>query len=133
MRLLRESALQRLEARAGSWSRAAAGIGIVWTRDESRVERELDPGEWIAVDMYRVLSVGRNGDQTWCVRVVERVTRDEWDLGWVYDAAGAVIGRVTESDGSMLTWRPEPAAAAEPASVPEAAAPLGGAGAIAPD
>jgi hypothetical protein len=118
--LVRQSSLKKLEARAFAARRAAGGVGIVWSRDDVRVKRELEPGELVAVDMHRIGSVGVGVDQTWCVRVVERVTLEEEDLGWVYDAAGVVVGRVTESDGSMLTWRPE------------TAAPVGGSGARAP-
>ena len=130
--------LRKLEARASTARRAAAagGVGIVWSRDDLRITRELEPGELVAVDMHVVVP---EGEAPAAVRMVERVTTDVSDLGWVYDAAGAVVGRMTEVDGSLVAWeacagRPLGQARALALPLPpERAAPIGGSGATAPD
>jgi hypothetical protein len=99
--LVRQSSLKKLEARASTARRVAGGVGIVWSRDDVRVVRALEPGELVAVDMTILEPAGESPA---AVRMVERVTLDPCDLGFVYDAGGAVIGRMTELDGSLLTW-----------------------------
>ncbi|MGA2270210.1 MAG: hypothetical protein ABSH44_17195 [Bryobacteraceae bacterium] len=76
-------------------------VGLVWTRDESRVDRALEQGEWIAHDLYEVAAA--EGAPA-CSRLVERVTTDGNDLGWVYDPAGQVVGRVVEIDGTLISF-----------------------------
>jgi hypothetical protein len=74
VRLVRQSVLKKLEARVSVSRRI--GCATVWTRDESRIVRELEPGEFVAADMYLLESIGGGADLTWCVRLVERVTLD---------------------------------------------------------
>jgi hypothetical protein len=73
----------------------------VWSRDDLRIAGGLDPGELVAVDMY---VLAPEGESPAAVRMVERVTLDASDLGFVYDAAGALVGRMTEVDGSLVAW-----------------------------
>lgn len=76
---MRLALLRKLEARASTVKRAAAGAGIVWSRDDVRVTRELEPGELAAVDMHVAVP---EGESPAVVRMVERVTLDAWDLGF---------------------------------------------------
>jgi hypothetical protein len=57
-------------------------------------------------------------DFTALLSITERITRDERDLGYVYDAGGVRVGRVVAVDGSMLTLRHD----AEEAELGEGAA-----------
>jgi hypothetical protein len=101
MTLLRRALLKKLEAR---FAPALGPVGLVWSRDESLFDGLLEPGEYIARDM-RVLAPEVEGGTPAVVRMEERVTRDANDLGWIYGAAGAVVGRVTELNGSLVSWR----------------------------
>ena len=103
MRLVRQVA--RLEAAAArALEVEEAPVGLMWTSQESRVDGEsLAEGEWVAVDLY----LGDELDGVQYVRLVERATWQDTDLGWVYDGEGARVGRVVELDGSLLTWRVE--------------------------
>ena len=85
---------RKLEARASTVKRAAAGAGIVWSRDDPRVTRELEPGELAAADMPVAVAEGES----------PAVVLDASDLGFVHDAAGLVAGRMTEVDGSLVAW-----------------------------
>ena len=58
-------------------------------------------GELVAVDMT---VLAPEGGAPAAVRMVERVTLDRCDLGFVYDAGGALVGRMVDLDGSLLTW-----------------------------
>jgi hypothetical protein len=102
MRLLR--AVERLESAAAA--AAPVGVGLVWTRDEALVDRDLEAGEYVACDVRRVVSIGEGGELLWCVRLEERVTRDRSDLGFVYGPGGEVAGRVVALDGSLISWVP---------------------------
>ena len=100
MRLIKT--VQRLEgAAAMALETEAPAIAVCWSRHDVRVDAAtLLPGEYIAVDM-------RLGDELQGAQLVvltERVTCDAGDLGRVYDSNGAVVGRVTEIDGSLLTY-----------------------------
>ena len=124
--------LRKLEARASTVKRAAAGVGIVWSRDDLRITRELEPGELVAVEMHVAVPEGES----------PAVVLDASDLGFVYDAAGLVAGRMTEVDGSLVAWE---GCAPGPGGAPRAlvldpasecplgpAAPIGGSGATGP-
>ena len=113
---MRLAVLRKLESRASTVKRAAAGVGIVWSRDDLRVTSELEPGELAAVDMHVAVP---EGESPAVVRMVERVTLDASDLGFVYDAAGLVAGRMTEADGSLVAWE---ACAPGPGGAPRALA-----------
>jgi hypothetical protein len=121
MTLLR--AVGKLEAaRAGAYS-APGTVGLVWSRDEVLFTGRLEEGEFIARDMH-VLELATDSLPA-MTQMVERVTRDENDLGWVYDAAGAVLGRVVELEDSLIRWRHESAPAGlSVALVPVGLAPL---------
>jgi hypothetical protein len=100
MRLIRQVA--ELEAAAAARAEEPAPIGVCWTTYEERVEaRELEEGEYIAADMTRVEELAG----TAVIRIRERVTLDVRDLGWVYDAEGARIGRVVAVDGTLVSWK----------------------------
>jgi YD repeat-containing protein len=93
----------RLESAAGAAAAAARDplpVSISWSSADERVTaRDLRPGEFVAADVMGYRADG----EPWESRVVERVTRDGGDLGVVYDAAGARVGRVTAMDGRLLT------------------------------
>ena len=93
---MRLALLRKLEARASTVKRAAAGAGIVWSRDDPRVTRELEPGELAAADMPVAVAEGES----------PAVVLDASDLGFVHDAAGLVAGRMTEVDGSLAQRAP---------------------------
>ena len=120
MRLIRQ--LQRLEASHALAETAGPAIGLAWSERDERVDvAQLEPGEYIAVDVH-VLGEACPEVDRWLVR--ERITRDSRDLGWVLDAAGEVVGRVAEISGSLLTLRYEAvpgAAASWPACGPSSA------------
>jgi hypothetical protein len=111
MRLI--ARLQRAEAGAAAARESKpAAVGLIWTREESVVDPEtLFQGEYIACDIRIVggAAVPHVGDPAaahaapgaWSM--VERVTTDPQDLGWVLDAEGARVGRVMGIDGSMLS------------------------------
>jgi hypothetical protein len=106
MKLVR--AVDRLEVRGRLAAPCLDGVGLVWSRDEVRVTRDLEPGELIAIDMYQLegyVPYEGAAPDTWGARLEERVTRDTQDLGFVYDVAGQVIGQVVELDGGMISWR----------------------------
>jgi hypothetical protein len=104
MRLLRR--LEGLEAGAAvAEAEAEAAVGVVWSCDELRLDAtQLEAGEYIACDSHRLdppelfASCPR-------VRLVERITRDADDLGYIYDAAGVRVGRVTAVDGNLVSYR----------------------------
>ena len=77
----------------------AAGIAIAWSTDEERAA-DLAESDEVAMDIH-ILSDDLGAEQ-W--RTVERRRRDPEDLGDVFDAAGARIGRVAERDGSLVRW-----------------------------
>jgi hypothetical protein len=97
MKLVR--AVERLEGRLSAV--VGGDVGLVWSRDERRVEREPGAGEYVACDMRYVGPLVEGVTPT--VRLEERITRGVNDLGWVYDDAGAVVGRVMELNGSLIT------------------------------
>jgi hypothetical protein len=103
----------RLEAGAAK-RRAVGRVGLVWSCDESLVLGGLGPGELVARDVY-FLEGGGAALGPW-VRVVERLTADVADLGFVYGPGGELLGRVVELDGSMITWRPAVASESSPAA-----------------
>ena len=94
MKLLRR--LERMEA--GKVGRLT-DVGIAWSAYDAEIERELESGEYVAVDVVEV-EMGQ-GTVGW--RCTERVTRDEADMGIVLDAAGAEIGRVTGRHGNLVS------------------------------
>jgi hypothetical protein len=122
MKLLR--AVAKIEERlAADLAGQGCEVGLVWTCDEVIVDRVLETGEFLARDMHELDPAGEG--LTHRVLVVERVTRDANDLGWVYDAADVEVGRVVEMDGSLISYcRHEAAPGAVPAveasAVPEA-------------
>ena len=77
----------------------AAGIAIAGSTNEERAA-DLAEGDEVAMDIH-ILSDDL-GTAQW--RTVERRRRDPQDLGDVFDAAGVLIGRVTERDGSLVRW-----------------------------
>jgi hypothetical protein len=97
---------------------AGADLAVCWSVREARVDDgDLEAGDYVACDV-RYLDEGaaaldalplgspaRPVDFTALLSITERVTRDERDLGLVYDAAGVRVGRVVAVDGSMLTFR----------------------------
>jgi len=100
MRLIKS--VERLEAAGAARAAEPAPVQMCWTKHETRVDaEELGPGEYIACD------VTIEGGGFICIR--ERVTRDERDLGKVYEGAGAGlrprwVGDVTAIDGTLLSW-----------------------------
>jgi len=101
MRLIR---LEKLERSVEAQAAPAAGVGIVWsTRDVRLAPGALKPGEFLACDVTITGEVG--GVPTW--RIEERATRNRSDLGFVFDAAGVQVGRVTSLDGTLIGWRAE--------------------------
>jgi hypothetical protein len=104
MRLV--SNVKRLEGAAAARAVAPESIGIVWSKDEARVDAmELREGEYIAVDVA-MRSCPGGGVEYWTVS--ERVTRDVGDLGVFYHVDGggdAVrVGRVVAIDTDMLRY-----------------------------
>jgi hypothetical protein len=95
---------------------AGADLAVCWSVREARVDDgDLEAGDYVACDV-RYLDEGaaaldalpvarRPVDFTAQLSITERITRDERDLGFVYDAAGLRVGRVVAVDGSMLTLR----------------------------
>lgn len=97
MRLI--SQLDRVERgvrkRAAAKRAASTAWGVCWTSAEVVLDRELEPGEYRAVDVH-VTEEMEGG----CIASTrERVTRDPSDRGLVYGISGAVIGEVA-GDGS---------------------------------
>jgi hypothetical protein len=95
---------------------AAEPCGLIWTENEVRVDgRELEPGEYIAGDLFLGEEVGGGQEladlqargERGCqiVRVVERKTRDVEDLGRVFSTGGLELGVVTRIEGTLLEWR----------------------------
>jgi hypothetical protein len=108
---------------------AGADLAVCWSVRESRVDDgDLEAGDYVACDVRYLdegaaaldaLPVGvRPIDFTALLSITERITRDERDLGYVYDAGGVRVGRVVAVDGSMLTLRHD----AEEAELGEGAA-----------
>jgi hypothetical protein len=96
MRLLKS--VKRLEA--GAAEAQPLEIGLAYTANDVRVEAALlGRGEYIATDVVVL------GECAGCAvhRVVERVTRDAGDVGWVQDSEGTRIGRVVEVNGTLVT------------------------------
>lgn len=89
--------LSRVERLAGLRRKEPApqAVGIVWSADDERLpdDVELAEGERVAVDYYEVAG-GTRAEGVVQRRLVERVTRERGDRGYVYDAGGAVVGRV---------------------------------------
>jgi hypothetical protein len=96
--------LDRLEEAAAAAEVAGAPIGICWSSYEgNRVDAAmLERGELIAADVTIDYVDGFGVPN---ILVEERVTRDEADVGWVYDRQHEKIGRVVEIEGTLLTWR----------------------------
>ena len=91
MKLLRRVAEAEQAMVAG---RSAEPLGLCWTSGCERVDRELQQGEYLAVDVFLT---GRCAEVTmW--RTVERITLDPEDRGVVYDVGGKAVGSVL--DGS---------------------------------
>jgi len=97
MRLL--SKVRGLEASASVKRRVP--VGLVWTEDDVRVDlAAVREGEHVALDV-RIL--GAVGD-TPIWQTTERCTAEATDLGVVYGAKGAQVGRVVRVDGSLVEW-----------------------------
>lgn len=94
MKLLRR--VERLAAGAGA---RLADVGIAWSSYGSELDRDLRPGEWLAVDVTEEDA----GEGAKCWRCAERVTTNPHDLGIVRDSSGGEIGRVTSRHGSLVT------------------------------
>jgi hypothetical protein len=96
--------LERVEAAEAAEAVAGNAIGICWSSFEgNRVDAStLARGELIAadvtIDYWDHMGVPN-------ILVVERVTRDEADVGWVFDRQGEKIGRVVEIQGTLMMWR----------------------------
>jgi hypothetical protein len=92
--------VEKLEAAAAERARSRRRpVGVVWTQDDVRVDPEsLAPGEHLALDVYVTGAIGET--ETWTT--VERATSEASDLGVVYDAGGAVLGRVARIEGSLV-------------------------------
>lgn len=98
MKLL--SKVRGLEASAAV-SRQREPVGLVWTVDELRVDRgKVRPGQYVALDVRIKGELG--GTPIW--ETVERITSEASDLGVVYDAGGAAVGRIVRVDGSLVEW-----------------------------
>ena len=102
----------RLTARVEKLASAAARakepqtreLGIVWSTSDTRVDREqAKPGEYVAVDLYIDEPETAEGCPA-LVRTIERFTRNERDLGVVFDAKGARVGRIVAARGGVLRW-----------------------------
>lgn len=105
MRLIKQ--LERIEAAAAAVApdSGAVPVGLAWSNCDARVDAaQLLPGEYIAADVH-VLANACPGVEDWSI--LERITCDAGDLGFVYDGAGARVGRVVAMDGSLLTLRYE--------------------------
>jgi hypothetical protein len=130
MRLIRRlDAIAAAAAEREAERVAGADLAVCWSVRESRVDDgDLEAGDYVACDVRYLdegaaaldaLPVGvRPIDFTAQLSITERVTRDERDLGYVYDAGGVRVGRVVAVDGSMLTLRHD----AEEAELGEGAA-----------
>jgi hypothetical protein len=86
--------VKRLEAQASAAAeeaeRASCGYVISYTPDNVTVSaEELGDGDLVALDVHA-------GEIAGTIRTVERVTRNPDDLGYVYSAAGVMIGRLLE-------------------------------------
>jgi hypothetical protein len=102
MRLLR--ALEKVEARRAAGRRPAARAWcVVWSEAETLVGRLPVAGESVACDLF---VVGDASDRaSLYVRSAERFTLDPLDLGIVYDASGAEIGRIASVEDHWGTIR----------------------------
>jgi hypothetical protein len=100
----------RLERRKERQPVTAAGI--VWTEDEERLERELAPGEHVAVDVEILEPETADNPGRWRTR--ERAARDPEDLGRV-TREGREVGRVARVRGSVIELALTAAAAGAPA------------------
>jgi len=107
MRLIRQ--VERLEGATVAAARQAKAVpvGVCWVAREERIvdPGELAPGEYIAADVY----VQGHAGEAPVVKVVERATRDDFDLGDVYAAGpgwelGERIGRVMSIEGTLVGW-----------------------------
>ena len=84
---------------------------ICWSTAEERVsDLDLSPGDFVACDVHYEGEAGAAGEMPPCLHLVERITRDERDLGVVYDPEGVRVGVVVALDGSLLTLRADRAA-----------------------
>jgi hypothetical protein len=95
------------------------GVGLAWSSADTRVDAaQLGIGEYIAADVHVLGAL--EGVEDWSIQ--ERITRDSWDLGVVYDAGDVAVGRVVAIDASLLTLRydSEPQAAAPALTSPSA-------------
>lgn len=108
MKLLKR--VESIERRAARESAPADECQMCWSSAHVRVPREsVSAGSYIAADVTlgeRVdvdAATGQGG--TDFVSVVERVTSDAADLGFVYSARGSVVGELTALKGSLLEWR----------------------------
>jgi hypothetical protein len=81
-----------------AWHRQAREpMGIAWVTDWPKAE----PGADLVEDVH----VHREGViDEWTLTA--RAARDPGDLGDVYDAGGAIIGRVTKREKTLLEWEP---------------------------
>jgi hypothetical protein len=107
MRLVRR--VENLETAASGAGAAPAVVPskfVCWTPRDVRADAsQLAPGELLAVDVELEWS-GALGRRLIFTR--ERITRDESDLGLVYEGGASaehVIGRLVAIDGDVLTWR----------------------------
>lgn len=115
MKLLRR--VERLAAGAGA---RVADVGISWSSFGSELDRELKPGEYLAVDV--VEDAAGQGASRWLCS--ERATVDPHDLGIVRGVDGAVLGRVTARDGGLVTIEYGPPGEAPKVSIVEGRSPL---------
>jgi len=109
MRLVKQVARLETGAAGAALVRVdPAPVEVCWSKHELRIDYEdLAPGEYIAVDVRVDDVIGEEGSVAGCTRLVtitERVTRSEYDLGWVTDRDGRRIGRVNETDGSLISY-----------------------------
>lgn len=93
--------VKRLETRAqlaADAERESCGYVISYSPDNVKVDPStLAPGQHVAMDVHE-------GSANGTMRRVERVSSDPDDLGYVYNLAGDMIGRIIEQDGVFFSY-----------------------------
>lgn len=101
MKLLRK--IERLEASAEQRAPDNSPVGLVWSSDEHRVAPgQAEAGEYVACDVW--LAGGLEFAGVAHPGLCERFTRDAEDLGIVYDAEGAAVGRVMLIESGLIRY-----------------------------
>lgn len=100
MKLLRK--ILRLEAAEDRRDEPLA-FGLVWSSDEHKVDPSQSPdGSHVAHDIWLAGGVEFAGVPRPGAR--QRFAEDPADLGLVYDAGGAAVGRVLSIDGGVIRY-----------------------------